>query len=118
MGYMDSSPHPLPDGWDSKRELNKLIKEYRRETLRMSSKSNDIAQTISYLIGFSISAILFGYDVWWIFGRTTPFLINFLFAAFTYGVFKKYSPQAITLTFIVCLLLIYGGVATPFLHLG
>lgn len=99
--------------------IDRLFKDYKKETKRMTGKDKeDVWSFIEWMIAFTIMTVLFGYDVKWLFGRHIPFAINFLFIVVSYGIFKKYSPRAITLTFVVSLLLIYSGVATPFLHLG
>lgn len=67
-----------------------------------------------YVIMFLIAAVVFNYDLKWVTGKNVPFALDFLTVVVAYGAFRKYFIIAINLTFVISLILIYSGIATPF----
>lgn len=97
-------------------KLDKLFKDYKLETKRMSAqaKADRVGIFIGMCIGIAILAIGFNYDLAWITGKRVPFLLAFLAMAVAVKFLgARLVAATVWITLVVLLFLPYFGFTLP-----
>jgi hypothetical protein len=97
--------------------IDKLLRDYKRETKRMATKSNSkkVNGFLGYVICFAALAMVFDYSLNAIVGKDVPWPLDFFSVVVFYAVFRKYWVRLMLVTFVVLLIASYSGVTFPLL---